>query len=208
MVGKKYSRILYHFRPIFLLTENTYAFRTTISAQYFLVRHTHAFFTTFLVILHMVQNTHSFFAIFLWYENNAKNGRKSSRFCPNDDQLLWTSQSLNDIQRTKVIWQNTISSQNFWKLTVSSREKPFERWSREQSRAYSELSYELVSKILFKRLCANYQFRTVLFSIESFDSWLRLLGKEAKQSVERRSREPAEHIHSYLLNLDWQSCYH
>ena len=91
MVGKKYSRILCLVRPIFVLIENTYAFRTTISAQYFLVRHTHAFFTTFLVILRMVQNTHSFFAIFLWYENNAKNGRKSSRFCPNDDQLLWTS---------------------------------------------------------------------------------------------------------------------
>ena len=91
MVGTKYSRILCLVRPIFVLVENTYAFRTTISAQYFLVRHTHAFFTTFLVILRMVQNTHSFFAIFLWYENNAKNGRKSSRFCPNDDQLLWTS---------------------------------------------------------------------------------------------------------------------
>jgi len=109
---------------------------------------------------------------------------------------------------TKVILQNTISSQKFWKLTVSSREKPFERRSREQSRAYSELSYELVSKILFKRLCANYQFRIVLFSIESFDSWLCLLGKEAKQSVERRSREPAEHIQSCLLNSDRQSCYH
>ena len=115
------------------------------------------------------------------------------------------SESSNNVV-TKVILQNTISSQKIWKLTVSLREKPFERRSREQSRAYSELSYELVSKILFKRLCANYQFRIVLFSIESFDSWLCLLGKEAKQSVERRSREPAEHIQSYLLNLDRQSC--
>jgi len=32
---------------------------------------------------------------------------------------------------TKVILQNTISSQKIWKLTVSSREKPFERRSRE-----------------------------------------------------------------------------
>ena len=91
---------------------------------------------------------------------------------------------------------------------MSSREKPFKRRSREQSRAYSELSYEWASKIIFKRLCANYQFRIVLFSIESFDSWLCLLGKEAKQSVEQRSREPAEHIQSYLLNSDRQSCYH
>ena len=90
---------------------------------------------------------------------------------------------------TTVILQNTISSQKFWKLTMSSREKLFERRSREQSRAYSELSYELVSKNLFKWLCANYQFRIVLFSIESFDSWLCLLGKEAKQSVERHSRD-------------------
>ena len=118
MVGTKYSRILCLVRPIFVLVENTYAFRTTISAQYFLVRHTHAFFTTFLVILHMVQNTHSFFAIFLWYENNAKNGRKSSRFCPNDDQLLWTSQM-------KKIWFESFSSighkkkiNNRFKLTI------------------------------------------------------------------------------------------
>ena len=109
MVGKKYSRILCLVRPIFVLIENMYAFCTTISAQYFLVQNTHAFFTMFLVILYMVQNTHTFFAIFLWYENNAKNGRKSSSFCPNDDQLLWTShypsqQTPRGVPETKVFW--------------------------------------------------------------------------------------------------------
>ena len=102
MVGTKYSRILCLVRPIFVLVENTYAFRTTISAQYFLVQHTHAFFTTFLVILYMVQNTDAFFAIFLWYENDAKNGRKNSwsSFCPNDDQLLWTSHYNSNLSAT------------------------------------------------------------------------------------------------------------
>ena len=111
---------------------------------------------------------------------------------------------------TKVILQNTISSQKIWKLTVSSREKPFERRSREKSRAYSELSYELVSKILFKRLCANYQFRIVLFSIESFDSWLCLLGKEkticwmAQQGTSRAYPElSVEFGSTVVLSLEW-----
>ena len=95
---------------------------------------------------------------------------------------VWTT--FNVLTNLKVILKNTISSQKFWKLTVSSREKPFER----RSRAYSELSYELASKFLFKRLCANYQFRIVLLSIESFDSWLCQLGKEAKHPLNGAAR--------------------
>ena len=65
MVGKKYSRILYHFRPIFLLTENTYAFRTSISAQYFLVQNTHAFFTTcFRTLFSGTKYSHIFYRFF------------------------------------------------------------------------------------------------------------------------------------------------
>ena len=78
---------------------------------------------------------------------------------------------------TKIILQNTISSQNCFELIVLKvdcvlKEKPVEHCCQEQSRAYSELSFELVLKLFFKWLYANYQFRTVLFSVESFDSWL------------------------------------
>ena len=124
--------------------------------------------------------------------------------------ICWTSQQRNaqsifrvifciriDIIIT-IIMQNTIFRINlfqiqcFESLTCSLEEpkkKSVEPHSREQNRAYLELSFEYRFGIITPVILQNIIFADSLLRIENFNCWMCPFGEPKKKSVEPRSRK-------------------